>query len=410
MSARQGWSVAVLAAGLIVAAGIAASVGLDTGDTIVLVSVTVLASGVAAAVGATVLRAIRGRPVRAQALVVALSSLLVTVSGIVASAWAMFISTHDLAALFVVVSVAAAVAVGAALQLGDDIGTGARQVVDLARTMVDDRPEDADADVQLRAATDDVTGPGELAALARELADVSAELDESRRRERTLEASRRELIAWVSHDLRSPLATIRAMAEALDDKIADDEDTVARYHRQIRDDAERLTALVDDLFELSRINSGSLRLSDEMVGLADVVADALAGAATRASVKDVELVEQVGALPDVEVSAREFTRALDNLLDNAVRHTPPGGRVVVESRTDPDGVVLQVVDECGGIPETELTRVFDVAFRGDAARGRDAGGGGLGLAIVRGLVEAHSGSVEVANRDRGCCFTIRLPS
>lgn len=406
MKARQVTSVAILATGLIVAGGIGASVGIDAGDTVVLIAVTVLASGVAAVVGAAVLRGFRGQPVRAQVLVVVLSSLLVTVSGIMAAAWSMFISTHDLAALFVVVAVATAVAVGAAFQLGDDIGTGARQVGVLARTMVDEEARDQVPEPP----RPDVTGPGELAALARELADVSAELEESRQRERSLESSRRELIAWVSHDLRSPLATIRAMAEALDDEIADDTATIDRYHRQIRHDAERLTVLVDDLFELSRINSGTLELGHEMVGLNDVVADALAGAASRASVKGVTLVERLGPLPSVEVSAREFSRALDNLLDNAIRHTPTGRRVVVESQVDDDGMVLWVVDECGGIPEVDLARVFDVAFRGDAARTQDDGGGGLGLAIARGLVEAHSGSVEVANHGDGCRFTVRLPN
>ncbi|TDD95890.1 sensor histidine kinase [Jiangella asiatica] len=402
MTPRRTATVAVLAAGLIVAGVIAASAGIPTSDTVVLVTVAGLGSGAAFLAGAMVLRRFRGRPVRAQALVVAVSSLLVTVAGVVAAALAMFISTHDLVALFIVVAVATAVAVGAALQLGDDIDAGTRHVGDLARTMVDGAPD--------ASAGHGVTGPGELTALAAQLADVSARLDESRSRERALEASRRELIAWVSHDLRSPLATIRAMAEALDDAVADDPDTVVRYHRQIRGDAERLTELVDDLFELSRINSGTLRLGAETVCLSDAVADALAGAASQASVKGVRLMEQLDPLPRVEVSAREFTRALNNLLDNAIRHTPAGGRVVVRSERDGDGAVLQVVDECGGIPEPDLARVFDVAFRGDVTRGRDAGGGGLGLAIARGLVEAHDGSVEVANHERGCRFTIRLPA
>ncbi|TDD69865.1 two-component sensor histidine kinase [Jiangella aurantiaca] len=396
---RQATTVSVLATGLVVAGVIAASAGIPTRDTVILVAVTALAAGAAFLAGATVLRRFRGRPVRTQVLVVAVSSLLMTVAGVVAAALAMFISTHDLMALFVVVAVATAMAVGAALQLGDDIGTGTRQVGHLARTMVDGGDGPAA-----------VTGPGELATLAAELADVSARLDESRRRERALEASRRELIAWVSHDLRSPLATIRAMAEALDDEVADDAATVQRYHRQIRGDAERLTALVDDLFELSRINSGTVRLGPELVSIGDAVAESLAGAASHASVKGVQLVEELDDLPATEVSAREFSRALNNLLDNAIRHTPAGGRVVVRCGRDHDGAVLQVIDECGGIPEPDLDRVFDVAFRGDTARGRDAGGGGLGLAIARGLVEAHAGSVEVANHDRGCRFTIRLPA
>jgi signal transduction histidine kinase len=387
---------AVLGGGIVVASVASAIGGLPVMDTVLLVIVTMAASLVAGLAGAVVLRRFRGRPVRTQSLVVVLSSLLVTVTGIVVAAWAMFISTHDLVALFVVLAVASAVGIGAGVQLGDDIDAGARQVGDLAR----------------RGFTGprDVTGPGELADLATELADVSARLAEAHRREQALESSRRDLIAWVSHDLRSPLSTIRAMAEALDDDVVSDATTVRRYHGQIRQDAERLTALVDDLFELSRINSGSLRLGTQTVGLQDAVADAVAGFESHAAMEGVELIDRVTGLPEVEVAVREFTRVLSNLLDNAIRHTPAGGRVVVEGRSEPDHAVVQVVDECGGIPEADLDRVFDVAFRGDSARGRDAGGGGLGLAIARGLVEAHDGSVEVSNHDRGCRFIVRLPA
>ncbi|GAB4003750.1 hypothetical protein GCM10029992_46790 [Glycomyces albus] len=199
------------------------------------------------------------------------------------------------------------------------------------------------------------------------------------------------------------------MAEALDDDVVDDDSTVKRYHSQIRTDAERLTALVDDLFELSRINSGSLRLGSEKIDLCDALADSLAGAGAAAEFKGVRMVERLGPTPPVEVSAREFCRAVDNLLDNAIRHTPPGRTVTVEAASEPGAAVIRVGDQCGGIPESDLPRVFDIAFRGDDARQRDDRGGGLGLAITRGLIEAHSGSVTVANGEGGCSFTVRLP-
>lgn len=403
MTARHAVAALIVAAGVLGAFVVAAFAGIPVADMAVIVPITVLASILAGVVGAAGVRAVRGRPVRVHAMVVALSSLLVTVTGIVAAAVAMFISTHDLVVLLVVVLMAAAVAVGAAVQLGSDIGAGTRQVGVLAQRLahVDGVPEPAR----------EVSGPGELDALAANLVEVSERLAESRRREQALEASRRELIAWVSHDLRGPLATIRAMAEALDDDVVADEASVRRYHGQIRADAERLTALVDDLFELSRITSGTLPMYRESVGLADVIAEALAGAQVQAQVKGVDLVERVDRLPPIDVSAREFARALNNLLDNAIRHTRTGGRVVVEATSGADGTaaVLRVRDECGGIPDPDLARVFDIAFRGDAARGRDDRGGGLGLAITKGLVEAHDGTVEVANGDRGCQFTIRVP-
>jgi signal transduction histidine kinase len=401
MTTRNTATIIVVAVGLAIAIVIAVVAGVPVNDTAILVLATTFGSALATAIGALIVRRFRGRPVRAQALVVALSSLLVTVSGVVVAALAMFISTHDLVALFVVMVVAAAVAIGAAVQLGSDIGAGARQVGAFAQTMTGETSITGDAVV---------TGPGELASLVEELANVSGRLDESRRRERALESSRRELIAWVSHDLRSPLATIRAMAEALDDRVADDDLTIRRYHAQIRSDVERLTSLVDDLFELSRINSGSLPVDRELAGLADVVTDALADARARAEVKGVTVIDRIASLPAVDVSAREFARALNNLLDNAIRHTPPGGQVVVDAQADHDGAMLRVVDECGGIPEPDLSRVFDIAFRGDGARGKDERGGGLGLAIAKGLVEAHDGTVDVANHDRGCLFTVWLPA
>lgn len=405
MTATRRWvtTSVILLVALVIAGIIVVINGVPVDEAGILLGVALIASAVASVVGALALRFFRGRPVRMQALVVALSSVLVTVAGVVAAALAMFISTHDLTALAIVLVVAVAVAVGAAFQLGDDIGAGARQVGAYARTMVG-----SDGGPTAETAPN-VTGPGELTALATELADVSRRLEESRRRERALEASRRELIAWVSHDLRAPLATIRAMAEALDDDVVDDLLTMSRYHRQIRSDAERLTALVEDLFELSRINSGTLRLDAEKVGLNDAVADVLAGASASADVKGVILMERLSPLPPLEVSAREFCRALDNVLDNAIRHTRPGGTVVVEAWSAGPSAVVSVIDECGGIPEPDLPRVFDVAFRGDDARRRDDGGGGLGLAITKGLVEAHAGSVSVANHGPGCRFTIRLP-
>ncbi|SDD82752.1 His Kinase A (phospho-acceptor) domain-containing protein [Glycomyces harbinensis] len=403
-SRRRIGSLLILATALGAATALAVAFDFPPRDIAILVATAAVASAVAGGVGGLALRRLRSRPARVQTMTVALSSVLVTATGVVTAALAMFISFHDLVLLFVVLIVASGVAFGAAWQLGDDIGAGAEQVGAYARTMVG-----SDGHVAAERAPA-VTGPGELAALAGGLADVSRRLEESQRRERALESSRRELIAWVSHDLRAPLATIRAMAEALDDGMVDDDAAVKRYHSQIRTDAERLTALVDDLFELSRINSGSLRLGREKVDLCDAVADALAGASAAADLKGVKVIERLGALPPIEVSARECCRALDNLLDNAIRHTPAGGTVAVRAGAADGAAVLHIEDQCGGIPEADLPRVFDIAFRGDEARQRDDRGGGLGLAISRGLIEAHAGSLAVANAAGGCRFTVRLPA
>jgi signal transduction histidine kinase len=252
--------------------------------------------------------------------------------------------------------------------------------------------------------------PAEFAALSDELALAHEKLAEAQTRERALEASRRELVAWVSHDLRTPLAGLRAMAEALEDGVVVDFETVATYHTQIRREADRLSAMIDDLFELARIHAGALRLSRRLVGLDDLVAEALASTEPLARAKGVWLRgSSVRGLP-VLVDADEFGRALRNLVTNAIRHTPSEGMVDVQGDLHRGMACVSVVDACGGIPPEALPRVFDVAFRAETARtpGPD-NNAGLGLSIARGIVEAHSGQIAVQNIARGCQFVIRLP-
>jgi signal transduction histidine kinase len=254
--------------------------------------------------------------------------------------------------------------------------------------------------------------PGELVDLGAELELTSTRLAEAREQGAALERSRRELVAWVSHDLRTPLAGLRAMVEALEDGVVDDPETVARYHRTMRQEADRLAGLVDDLFELSRIQSGALSLDLERVRLDDLVSDAIAGASIAASAKDIDLRGEVGQpAPVVELATPEMTRVVRNLLDNAIRHTPRGGTVVINAGIDGSGrsAEVWVQDGCGGIPTDDLDRVFDMAYRGDVARTPGDGRAGLGLAVARGLVDAHHGQISVHNHGPGCRFTVRLP-
>jgi len=224
----------------------------------------------------------------------------------------------------------------------------------------------------------------------------------------------RQLVAWVSHDLRTPLAGMRAMAEALEDGVVSDPATVAEYHGRMRMETDRMASLVEDLFELSRINSGALSLTLTQVALGDVVSDAVAAAEPLARSHGIRLVSTTKLWPQVTASAPELSRIVANLLLNAIRYTPSDGTVTVTGGSTPPGAWLAVADTCGGIVDTDLPRVFDVAFRGhgETAKARTPGangGGGLGLAIVRGLVEAHGGQVAVENIAGGCRFTVRLP-
>jgi signal transduction histidine kinase len=255
-----------------------------------------------------------------------------------------------------------------------------------------------------------LTLPAELNELSKELTATHERLAQARSRERALEASRRELVAWVSHDLRTPLAGLRAMAEALEDQVVIDPREVSVYHSQIRREVDRLTLMIDDLFELSRIHAGALRLSKRMVGLEDLVAEVVASAEPVARHKGVRLTGAAVRGMPVFVDSAEMGRALRNLVTNAIRHTPADGGVDVLAEVQSGMACVSVSDACGGIPPGDLPRVFDVAFRGESARTPGPQeGAGLGLSIARGIVEAHTGQIAVRNAGPGCQFLIRLP-
>jgi signal transduction histidine kinase len=243
-----------------------------------------------------------------------------------------------------------------------------------------------------------------LAARVERLADSHGRLAEARERERAIESGRRELVAWVTHDLRAPLASIRAMIEAMEDGVVTDPATVSDYHQRIRLQVDRLARMVGDLFELSRITTGTMELDPE-----PVVDEVATGNESLARSLDVRLVTDVHGRPVATADHRHLVRVLTNLVGNGLRHTRASGTVTVSSTVLDGAVLLAVRDECGGIPEADLPHVFDTGYRGEPARTPRAGSGtGLGLAIVRSLVEAHGGTIAVNNADGGCLFDIRL--
>ncbi|MEV7286347.1 HAMP domain-containing sensor histidine kinase [Streptomyces sp. NPDC093252] len=366
-------------------------------DTLLIAAYAFAGAALSGLAGAAVLRLIRRRSLTASLTVVAVVGVVAMLSGTLVVAWAMFLSPHDLTVVTTVVVMAAAVSLPTALVLGRWVVARSRELTVAARSFGDGGAF----------AAPDGPATAELDALSRELAATSARLAESRERERALETSRRELVAWISHDLRTPLAGLRAMAEALEDGVAADP---GRYLTRIRAEVERLDGMVGDLFELSRIHAGTLPLTPSRISLYDLIGDAIAGADPLARQHGVKLVgERVEAVP-VEVDGREMSRVLGNLLVNAIRRTPADGTVAVAAERAADGeVVLSVTDGCGGISEEDLPRVFDTGWRGTDARTPPAGAG-LGLAIVRGIVEAHQGRARVRNIPGGCRFEVILPT
>ncbi len=324
------------------------------------IPVALVFSAPVALVGALVLHRMRRRSITAAVLVLVLVPVAASLVGVVGVSGFMY--TPQLGAALVVCAVVGAVTIPAAVMLGRGI---ARDVM---------------------------------------------WLHEAHDAERAAEKSRRELVAWISHDLRTPLAGIRAMTEAVVDGIVAEPEEIAVYARRIQGETMRLSRMVDDLFQLSRITSGALRLTLSAVPLHDVVSEAVAVEGVAAARKGVAVRAAAGEWPVVRGSDPELARVVRNLLSNAIRHTPPDGAVVVAAGVREDHAWLRVDDGCGGIPHQDLDRVFDVAFRGAEARTPDdQSRGGLGLAIAKGLVEAHDGEIHACNVGPGCRFEVHLP-
>ena len=274
------------------------------------VQIVLIAAGCTSAVGLAgmgVVRLLRRASLRLSIQASGAVPVLAIVAGALGTAEAMFLSQHDFGVVVMVCIIAGIVASGFSWLLGRQVESGSAALRQAARSLGDEagqfRPP-----VQPLAA--------EFTALSRELTDTSAKLAKSRARERALEQSRRQLVAWVSHDLRTPLAGLRAMAEALEYGLAADP---PRYHKQIRAEAERLASMVDDLFELSRIHSGALQLSSEQIALDDLVSDVLASTEALALERGVSLDGRATGQLTVRADPRELSRALTNLLANAIR-------------------------------------------------------------------------------------------
>jgi signal transduction histidine kinase len=368
------------------------------------VEIILIATGWSAAVGVLALGlayATRHRSIRWAVTLVAVVAVVAVVAGVLGTATAKFLSSHDFEVVLQVCLVAGVVAVGFALAVGAAMVRWSRAVQDSARRFGESGEYVAPG-----------SGPAELHDLSAELARTGERLRESRDRERRAEESRRQLVAWVSHDLRTPLAGLRAMTEALEDGLADDP---ARYYRRMRSEVDRMVRMVDDLFELARIHAGVLQLSLQSLSLADVVSEAVAGADPVARAAHVRLDGAVPPDAIVRADPAGLSRVVANLVTNAIRHTPADGVVFISGREVEGGIELAVSDGCGGIPEADLPKVFDLAWRGTPARtphvhAEDGTGAGLGLAIVKGIVEAHRGMVQVVNEAPGCRFLVRLPA
>lgn len=333
---------------------------------------SVLAVG---ALGGLVLDHLQFATIRTLLVVVALVPVLGVAVAVVASATippAMSLSSEDVVSLLTVTAVAGVAATLISGALARWVGESANR---LARTA-------------------ESIGDGSTGSTAkpriRELLRVAESLDTSAQQV-AAERAHHELLTWASHDLRGPLTAIRVVAEALSDGVGDDPETRARDVGRLRLEAARLSDLIEDLTRLSRLEAGSAPLLLEPVSLADLVSDAVAAVGPIAEMKGVRLEPVLHHVPALPLAAAEVNRAIANLLDNAVRETPPGGTVTVTLRTTVECAVVEVADQCGGIDVDPLARP------------------GLGLTIARSFVEAHGGQLSATDTGRGCRFTLVLP-
>ena len=259
-----------------------------------------------------------------------------------------------------------------------------------------------------------LSGGDEVASLAAAVDVLAQRLQEAEQQRDQLERERRELTVSISHDLRTPLASVRAMVEALSDEVVDDPAEVERYYGNIRREVERLSRMIDDLFELAQIDAGALQLRTRALTLQEVTAEVVDAMQAQALRREVRLaIEISGEPPALPLDGARIERAVANLVRNALEHTPAGGEIRVSIAADGEGVRLSVADGGNGVAADDLPHIWDRFYRGEKSRRRSTGGAdgaGLGLAIVRGIVEAHGGTVAARSEPgAGAVFTFHLP-
>ncbi|MCB0115472.1 MAG: HAMP domain-containing protein [Caldilineaceae bacterium] len=331
----------------------------------------------------------------------ALSSLL-TFLNVFVTARLMFASEHDLLLATVLLAFAAGIAMVLGYFLSSAVTDKIGSLTLAANTI-------AQGDLSVRVTTQ---GTDEVSQLAHTFNEMVARLEEADRKQREVDRLRRDLIAWVGHDLRTPLASMRAILEALGDGLVTDPETVQRYLVTAQRDIQSLSTLIDDLFEMAQIDAGGLQLEKRANSIVDLISDTLEGFSALAQERGVFLSGQAASGVDpVRMDAQQIGRVLTNLVGNAVRHTPPGGHIEVQASVQgADTVLVEVRDSGEGIPAESLSRIFEQFYRAEQSRSRATGGTGLGLTIAKSIVEAHGGEIGVESvQGRGSRFFFTLP-
>lgn len=362
--------------------------------------------GGATIVLATVLRR-RGLPVwvrslRARLILISAFTAVLALANLGVMALLMFLSRHDLLLLvaLLVFSLALSVYVAAALS---------HATTESLATLRDATRQLSAGRLETRAP---VTSRDEIGELSEAFNTMASRLEATFSREREIEQARKDLIQAVSHDLRTPLASIRAMIESINDGMVTDLETTKRYLRATQSEIENLTQLINDLFELSQMEAGVLQLHREAVSLEDVISDTLEAMSAQAAARRLRLQGSVDEpLPAVLIDSKRVQRVLFNLVQNSIRHTPPDGSILISARRDGPTVEVNVTDTGDGIPQEQQKHLFLPGYRPDPSRSRASGGAGLGLSIAKRIVEAHGGSIWVrSTMGEGSTFSFTVPT
>jgi signal transduction histidine kinase len=338
-----------------------------------------------------------GWPLRARfdiVLGIAVGVILLTV---LATAELMFVSNHDALIVSAIVIGAALVALRAARVASSGVVREVGEIRDaLAAVGAGERGHRVDAGAA-----------AELSALAGEATRMVERLEEEEGRRDAADAARRNLVASISHDLRTPLAALRLMLAAIEDEVVDDA-TRARYVATMHTHVRALGSMVDDLFELSRVEAGELDWSIRQVELRELVDETVAAMRVQAEARGVSVAAELAPLPSpARADPERLQRVLFNLIQNAIRHTPADGSVTVRAEPAGEWVEIEVADTGVGIPHEDRERLFEPSARGSVD---DDGGAGLGLAISRAIVEAHGGRIWLADSEVGTRVRFVIPA
>jgi signal transduction histidine kinase len=358
-------------------------------------------SAAVAALAVVVLRIVRRRTMSTQLLIVACAGTAAMAASVLAISMEMYISDHDLTVLVVVIAVSLVLA----LMVAWIVARTARASFDRFSATLERVGGGAVVDAE-------PSGWGEIDELSAQLAAVSQKVEAARAELEQLDSARRRFFAWISHDLRTPLTAVRALAETIEEGAAD---APERFASEVRAQVETMSRMVDDLFELSKLTSGAVQLRTEQIGLRDVVSDAVADVRLAADGRGLRIVERGVDGQVLWADPHQLGRIIVNLLANAIRHAPPGSDIVI-SATEPDRgrLVLGILDQGAGVAVEDLDRMFDVGWRADPARASStddlvSSGAGLGLSIARGLARAHGGDVVAEVTGQGFQMKVLLP-